>query len=157
MSHDWWEICEVRSRWAQGLDTCDWSLLRDQLCDEVFVDYSGWSGQLGSVMSADDWVDARKGLFPGLWATQHNMTNPRIRVDGDRAWGTTNVTAEHVLDESGERWFTLGGVYTDEYRRTEGRWRISSMTLTPRWSRGDREVLTEGRRRAALLRTPDEP
>lgn len=147
---DWLAICEVRARWAQGLDTCDWPLLRDQLCDHVDVDYSGWSGQPASTMAADDWVEARTGLFPGLWASQHTISNPQVRVDGDRAWGRYNVTAEHILDADGLRWFTLGGVYVDEYLRVEGRWRIRSMTLLPRWYRGDRAVLDEGRNRAAL-------
>lgn len=152
---DWAAICEVRSRWAQGLDTRDWTLLRAQLCDEVFVDYSGWSGQPGAMVAADDWVRARLGLFPGLWASQHNLTNPQIRIEGDRARGTTNVTAEHILDEDGERWFTLGGVYSDEYVRSDGSWLISSMTLTPSWYRGDRGVMDEGRRRAAILNGQD--
>jgi hypothetical protein len=143
------EILAVRARWTQGLDSCDWSLLRSTITDFVFVDYSGWNHEPGTMQDADTWVERRKGLFPGLWASQHSISNAIINVSANQASARMYVTAEHVLAEDGERWFTLGGIYEDEYTLAEGSWRISAMKLTPRWFRGDRDVLTQARHLAA--------
>lgn len=143
------QILQVRARWTQGLDSCDWVGLRSTLADQVSVDYSAWNGIRGSLQDADEWVEARKGLFPGLWASQHMVSNPRLEIADTTAQAIMYVTAEHILDEAGERWFTVGGTYRDEYAKTNDGWVITSMTMTPRWTRGDRGALDEARKRAA--------
>ena len=151
LHEDWISVCEVRSAFAAGLDGCDWPLLRSVLADSVLVDYSSWSGRPAATVEADEWVEQRTLLFPGLAASQHSLTNPRVVIDGDGATSTVYVTSEHVLDPDGERWFTIGGVYDDELVRTPDGWRISSMRLLVRWQRGDRGVIDEARRRARSL------
>lgn len=143
------QLLQVRARWTQGLDSCDWVELRSTLADEVYVDYSAWNGTPGSSHRADEWVKARKGLFPGLWASQHVVSNTRLEIADGIVKAMMYVTAEHILDDEGERWFTVGGIYRDEYEKTDGRWVITSMTMTPLWTRGDRGSLDEARKRAA--------
>lgn len=143
------QVLAVRAHWTQGLDSCNWSMLRSTLTDRVYVDYSAWNQEPGSFHRADDWVERRKGLFPGLWASQHNVSNAIIEVAESHAFGRMYVTAEHILDEDGEHFFTLGGVYEDEYTLSHGIWTLCSMKLTPKWTRGDQKILEAARLLAA--------
>ncbi len=139
---DFMEICDLRYTYAQGIDRRDWALHRTIYCDRVAIDFSSYSGRPAAEMAADDWVARLRPLFHGLAATQHSMTNPRVAVNGDEATLTMYMQAEHILDhEDPAAWFTIGGYYTDTIRRTGGRWRISGVTLTTLWRRGQEGIM----------------
>lgn len=135
-------ICEVRYRYALGLDTRDWSLYRSIFADDIEMDFSSFSGDLGRVMSADDWVAQCRVLFTGLDASQHVMTNPLVKVDGDRARCRMYMTADHYFanDQGGDR-YVIGGYYDDRLVRTGAGWLLEAVTLTLLWQRGNRHIL----------------
>jgi hypothetical protein len=150
---DFLEICDLRYTYATGVDNRDWALYRTIFTDRVAIDFSSYNGQPATDMTADEWVAGIQPLFRGLAATQHSMTNPRVTVDGDEATLTMYMQAEHFLDhDDPTAWFTIGGYYTDQIRRTRGRWRISGVTLTVFWRRGRAEIMVTAaeRGRAAL-------
>jgi hypothetical protein len=135
-------LCDLRYRYAAGIDTRDWSLHRSIFTDEIEVDFSSYSGRPPARLSADDWVRGLQPLFTGLAASQHTMTNPRAVVTGDVATLQMYVQAEHVLDhDEPDSWFTLGGRYDDRMVRTEAGWRIESVTLTILWRRGRADIM----------------
>lgn len=139
---DWLDICDLRYRYATGIDTRDWALHRSIFADEIDMDFSSYNGQPLRRLRADDWVAGLQPLFHGLAATQHTMTNPRLAVDGDHATLVMYMQAEHVLDDDvASPWFTLGGYYTDQVVRTEQGWRIEAVTLTVLWRRGDPSIM----------------
>jgi len=149
---DFQSICDLRYAYATGVDTRDWTLYRSIFCDRVAIDFSSYNQRPASVMSAEAWVDGVKPLFHGLAATQHSMTNPRVVVDGNRATLTMYMQAEHILDhEDPTSWFTIGGYYTDEVRRTGGRWRIAGVTLTVYWRRGRPDIMPVAAERGRAL------
>lgn len=136
------EVVRALYTWAVGVDTRDWPLLTSVLCPEFEYDYS--SHRPGSVgrISAQDWVANARRRFSTMQATQHSMTNPRVTVDGDHATCRMYVTAWHIAEVEGiQDWCTIGGEYTNELRRTDGRWLISVLRLDRRWTVGNPAVL----------------
>ena len=100
-------------------------------------------------MPADQWVEHLTGLFPGLDATQHSMSNPRISVDGDTATCIVYMQAEHFLRvDEGDNFYTLGGYYTDHLIRTADGWKLTKVKLTVLWERGNKRVMTMATERA---------
>lgn len=141
---DFSAICELKYRYAAGIDTRDWGLYRSIFTDRVTIDFSSYNGRAPSTMAADEWVRGVQPLFSGLAATQHSMTNPRVEVTGDRARLVMYMQAEHVLDhDDPTAWYTLGGFYTDAAVRTGAGWRISAVTLTVLWRRGRPEIMQQ--------------
>ena len=139
---DFHEITKRRYEYAMGIDTRDFDLLRSVFVDEVYMDFSSYSGQPGATLEADDWVAGCRVLFTGLDATQHVMTNPIVDVDGDRATQRMYMKAEHFLiNDQGNADFALGGYYDDTLIRTETGWRIEAVTLTVLWNRGNRGIM----------------
>ncbi len=135
-------VVETVYGYAWGVDRRDWVGYRSILADEVRMDFSSWNGQPAATYRADEWVAHLQPLFRGLDASQHSMTNPRVRLDGDRAECDMYVVADHVL---GDRIFTVGGYYNDTLVRRGGRWLLSGITLTTEWQRGDRGLMDEAR------------
>lgn len=145
-------ICEVRYRYALGLDTRDWELYRSIFVDEVEIDFSSFSGESGGTMRADDWVATCRVFFTGLDASQHVMTNPMVTVDGDRAHCRMYMTADHYFanDQGGDR-FVIGGYYDDRLVRTDGAWLLEAVKLTMFWQRGNRQIMELAAARGVAL------
>jgi hypothetical protein len=141
---DFRDVCDLRYRYAAGVDNRDWSLYRSIFTDEVEIDFSSWNGRPAATMSADQWVAGVQPLFSGLAASQHSMTNPRVEVDGDGAALVMYMQAEHILDHADPTaWFTSGGYYTDRAVRTEQGWRLAAVRLTVLWRRGRPEIMEQ--------------
>ena len=145
-------ICEVRYRYALGLDTRDWELYRSIFVDDVAIDFSSFSGESGGTMRADDWVANCRVFFTGLDASQHVMTNPMVTVDGDRAHCRMYMTADHYFanDQGGDR-FVIGGYYDDRLVRTGDVWLLEAVTLTMFWQRGNRQIMELAAAKGAAL------
>ncbi len=139
-------ISDVVHAYATGLDRRDWVLYRSIFTDEIEMDFHSVSIRAGSY-SADDWVRDAARLFAGFTATQHTSTNHVHDVRGDRATCTSNMQAEHFvarepgdgLEQGADRW-TIGGYYTNELVRTPDGWKLSRITLSVTWTRGNPEV-----------------
>lgn len=144
MTDDRTQIVETIYCYATGVDTKDWALYRSIFTDEVDVDFSSWDpSNPPRRVKADEWVATVKVLFTGLGATQHSMTNPRVRVEGDRATCIMYVQAAHFLqNDEGDAEFTIGGYYTNQLVRTPSGWRLSGVKLTVTWSRGNKHIMT---------------
>jgi hypothetical protein len=145
-------ICEVRYRYALGLDTRDWELYRSIFVDDVEIDFSSFSGEAGGTLRADDWVATCRVFFTGLDASQHVMTNPMVTVDGDRAHCRMYMTADHYFanDQGGDR-FVIGGYYDDRLVRAGDAWLLEAVTLTMFWQRGNRQIMELAAARGAAL------
>jgi len=128
------EIAELHYRYARGIDTQDWGMFRSVFDGTVVGDFSKWGMGTRMEMHGDAFTGLVQSLFSteGL-VTQHYMTNFLIEVDGDTTHGDTYVFARHKL---GDEVMSLNAVYTCDYvHRAEG-WKISTITMTPRWDEG---------------------
>ncbi len=141
-AHDPAAVIETVYGYAWGVDRRDWTGYRAIFDERVRVDFSSWNGQPATEYAADEWVAHVVPLFTGLDASQHSMTNPVVVIDGTTATCAMYVTAEHIL---GDRWFTVGGWYDDRLVLTDDGWKLSAVTLTITWRRGDIEVMADAR------------
>ncbi|MEM9487881.1 MAG: nuclear transport factor 2 family protein, partial [Myxococcota bacterium] len=128
------EIFELHYKYARGIDKQDWTTFRSVFHDKVVGDYSKWGMGVRTEMSGDDFTALVRHLFStaGL-VTQHYMTNFLIDVEGDAARGDVYVFARHKL---GEEVMSLNAFYTCEYAKTGEGWKITSISMTPRWDEG---------------------
>jgi hypothetical protein len=150
-------VAETVYRYAVGIDTRDFGLYRSIFDERVAIDFTSYSGGDTATVDADEWVGRVRPLFMGLAATQHSMTNPMVRVDGDRADCRMYMQAHHVLDpDRADSWFTIGGFYDDTMRRAADApagWLLTGVTLTVLWRMGDPSIMaTAAARGAAVLR-----
>ena len=122
MDADKEQIAEVLIRYATGIDSKDWPLLRSCWADEIDVDYQ----QLGRFTSADALTDVMRQLHENMGPTYHRMSNIVIAVDGDRATARSYVQAVLMLQPNDStNWVDALGHYDDIFVRTPDGWRIS--------------------------------
>jgi hypothetical protein len=115
------QIAEVLIRYATGIDSKDWPLLRSCWTDEIDVDYQ----QLGRFTSADALTDVMRQLHENMGPTYHQMSNIVIAVDGDRATARSYVQAVLMLQPNDSaNWVDALGHYDDVFVRTLAGWRI---------------------------------
>lgn len=146
--NDHTEITRRVYEYAYGIDTRDWELYRSIFADEITTDFSSYKGSGGpNTLTADVWVANLIPGFTGLDATQHSMSNPLVDTDGDSARCRMYMQAVHILHEAPEPEFTIGGYYDDKLVRTDDGWRITAVTLTVWWRRGDASIMAAARDR----------
>ena len=130
-------ISDTIFKYATGVDRRDWALYRSIFTDTVDFDFSTWRG-VRQAMSADEWVIAARDTLACFDATQHNLTNLVITLDGDRATAVVHMVATHYFDGEVQ---TLGGFYTHGLvRGDDGVWRIAACRLVITWETGDRAL-----------------
>ena len=139
---DFSDITRRRYEYALGIDTRDFALLRSIFTDDITMDFEDYSGQPAALMKADDWVSGVKVLFTGLDSTQHVMTNPIVDIEGDTAQCRMYMKAEHFFqNDQGNDDFALGGYYTDQLVKADGKWLICAVKLELFWNRGNRHIM----------------
>ena len=149
MRDDHTEITRRLYEYAYGIDQRDWELYRSIFAPEVTADFSSYNGREARTVPADEWVSGLRPLFTGLDATQHSMSNPLVDVEGDRARCRMYMQAAHFLADWPEPEFTIGGYYDDRLILTEQGWRITAVTLTVWWRRGDEALMAAAAERGA--------
>ncbi|MCK6563177.1 MAG: nuclear transport factor 2 family protein [Dehalococcoidia bacterium] len=143
-------ISDTVIRYATGIDMRDSVLYRSCFTDEVYFDFTSFSGGQAAVLPADLWVARVAEALWGFTATQHISTNHVITLNGDEAVCVSYMQAQHYLpnDETVST-ITLGGYYTNTLVRTAEGWRISRCVLTVTWETGDRRLFELARQRSA--------
>lgn len=122
MEADKEQITEVLIRYATGIDSKDWPLLRSCWTDEIDVDYQ----QLGHFTSPDSLTEVMTRLHENMGPTYHRLSNFVIAVDGDRATVRSYVHAVLMLQpDDPTNWVDALGHYDDVFVRTPDGWRIS--------------------------------
>jgi hypothetical protein len=123
-------IVKVLTRYATGIDRCDWPLFRSCWTDEVDLDY----GDVGHFTDPDALTQLFSQLHDPMGPTYHRLSNFVIDVHGDVATARTYVQAVLMLTPvDGANWVEAVGHYDDELVRTADGWRISRrVTKTPR-------------------------
>jgi 3-phenylpropionate/cinnamic acid dioxygenase small subunit len=119
------QIADVLIRYATGIDSKDWALLRTCWTEDVDVDY----GEVGRYAGADAITDLMKQLHQGMGPTYHRLSNIAVTVDGDRATARSYVFAHlQALPDDPASWVEALGHYDDELVRTPQGWRIATRT-----------------------------
>ncbi|MBV8930654.1 MAG: nuclear transport factor 2 family protein [Mycobacteriaceae bacterium] len=119
------QIAEVLIRYATGIDSKDWPLLRSCWTDDVDADY----GEVGHFTGADAITDVMKQLHDAMGPTYHRLGNFAIAVDGHHATARSYVHAVlQAIPDDASSWVEALGHYDDELVRTPDGWRIARRT-----------------------------
>ncbi|MEP3226180.1 MAG: nuclear transport factor 2 family protein [Parasphingorhabdus sp.] len=137
-------------KYATGIDQRDWDLYRSIFAETITLDFSSWSGEPESEMTADNWVAGVRATLEPFDATQHVLTNFVIDLQGDRAQCTCYMAAHHYLVIDGNRQMhSIGGFYIHELQRAKAGWLIHQTMLNVTWEMGDRVLFELAAKRAA--------
>ncbi len=132
---------------AAGADRHDWTRVRGAFADTVTTDYTSLWGGGPVTQPAYELVAGWSAFLPGFDATHHMVTNHTITSLSDTsATAQADFTATHRLDD--DLW-VLGGRYDYELAKSDGRWVVTSMTMTGIWESGDRGLVALAGQRAA--------
>jgi SnoaL-like domain len=121
------DIIECLGRFSRGMDRFD----REIFLSAFHADATVAAGPfVGSPAECFEW--ARPMHEAGQIATQHNLLNVTIEIDGDTAHTETYyLFAGRNRDES--NWIA-GGRYIDRLEKRDGVWRIALRTNAIEWS-----------------------
>ena len=125
-------------RYAEVIDAKDFGRLAEIFQPDAIQDYRGSNGILQN--GATPLIERlQRNMGPDSYcsATQHNVTNIRIRFESDRAVASANFYAVHAGagPYHGQR-YSCWGEYSDVWVRWDRGWRIQK--------RDYRNFLTEG-------------
>jgi 3-phenylpropionate/cinnamic acid dioxygenase small subunit len=122
------EIQQLIYRYAWLIDTRDFDGLESVFAPGATVHYNVFGG----VEQA--WPEVKSFLRMGLSlhrVTQHQMSNPMVELDGDRATARTYGNLVHVQEllDGKPSYVVQHAIYTDALERRTSGWRITSRRL----------------------------
>ncbi|MFI8977368.1 nuclear transport factor 2 family protein [Nocardia asteroides] len=135
------EITDALYRFGLGQDTKDRELFASAFTPDAELDFrpaaARWGGAPPVMVGRDTIVTTILAMFTGRVNTTHQVTNPRITIDGDSARMTALVEAQHLLLDDPSVHALLKNPYELELRRDGERWLISRMRIDNTWFTGD--------------------
>jgi len=123
-----------------------WDLVEAAFAERAVIDYrshgTAAAGQSEpQALTAREIVTAWQTQLPGYLHTQHLITNPIVRIEGDRASATSQIHATHYLpNEQGDDYWTFVGFYEHELQRTPQGWKITLMRANKLFELGNPEL-----------------
>lgn len=119
------DVSDLLVRYATGIDTRDWELLRSCFTDDCEADY----GDVGRWTGADEITAWMRATHEPLGHTLHRITNVSLVADGGRVRARCYVDALLLGpgDVGGAR---AAGFYEDEVVETGDGWRIARRRYT---------------------------
>jgi hypothetical protein len=135
------EVIDALYRFALGQDRKDRALFASAFSPDAELDFrpaaAQWGAEPPPMVGRDAIVTTILGLFEGRVDTTHQITNPRVALDGDRARLTALVEAQHLLSADHTTFALLKNPYEVELVRHGERWVIRRLRIENAWYRGD--------------------
>lgn len=135
------EIVDALYRFALGQDLKDAALFASAFAADAELDFrpaaARWGGNPPLMVGRDTIVTTILDSFTGRVDTTHQVTNPRIAMDGDIARLTALVEAQHLLSADHSTFALLKNPYDVELVRDGRRWVVRRMRIGNTWYRGD--------------------
>ena len=142
------EIIEKVIRYAIALDRRDWNAFTSLLTDEIFIDFSEWSGMEPRMWAVNEWAEFARTALNGFAVTQHISPNHVVTIEGDDATCISYMYAQHNLPgASGGDTLIMRGYYTNIMKRTPAGWKISKMKQHLTWAEGNEQIFDSARAR----------
>ncbi len=118
------EIQDLITAYCHAIDLRDWAALDAVFVPDADIDYSATGGIRGKLAEIKPFLEATLPLFK---STQHFVTNPLIRIDGNTATARSLLfNPVTMARDTGDHTLFIGAWYVDEFVRTPQGWRISS-------------------------------
>jgi hypothetical protein len=140
-----------------------WDLVTSAFADPAIIDYqSSETAAAGAVepqrLTPEAIVTAWQSQLPGYLHTQHLITNPIVKVEGDRAFVTSQISATHFLpNDAGEDHWVFVGFYEHEMTRTPAGWKIGLMRANKLFDLGNKHLPKLASERVARGEVATEP
>ncbi|GAA4591790.1 nuclear transport factor 2 family protein [Planotetraspora phitsanulokensis] len=135
------EILDALYRFGLGQDLKDKALFASAFAADAELDFrpaaAKWGGRPPVMFGRDTIVTTILTMFTGQVDTTHQVTNPRITVDGDTAQLTALVEAQHLLTAGHAAFALLKNPYEVELIRDGERWVIRRLRIDNAWYTGD--------------------
>lgn len=141
------EIVDALLRFGLGQDLKDRELFASAFAKDAQLDFrpaaAKWGGEPPVMVGRDTIVDNILALFAGRVETTHQVTNPRVHIDGDQAFLTALVEAQHLLVADHATHALLKNPYEVELVRDGSRWLIRTLRIYNTWLVGDPKAIFE--------------
>lgn len=135
------EIIDTTTRLCMHADFHDWTGLRSCFADDLTVHFPGVTGGESREIAADDFVARWKRYLSRFESTQHLSTNHLVAGDDNGATCQTYFQTQYYRPATnGGGFWTVGGHYEFDFRRTEDRWNITAFVVTPLWTSGNKHL-----------------
>lgn len=130
-------------RFAAGQDRRDPDLFLSAFAPDAALDFTQPAERFGAEVPVMVGRDTIAGILDVLepLVTSHTVTNPRVRVEGDRAEVSCLVEAQHVRRDDPHRHLLLKNTYDVALVRAGDAFVVETMTIRTLWSDGDPSVL----------------
>jgi hypothetical protein len=142
------EILDALHRFGLGQDLGDRELFASAFAADAELDFrpaaAKWGARPPLMSGRDTIVTTILGILAGRVDTTHQVTNPRIAIDGDRARLTALVEAQHLLTADHGTFALLKNPYDVELLRDGGRWVIHRLRIDNAWFTGDPTAIFQG-------------
>lgn len=142
------EIIDALYRFGLGQDLKDKELFAAAFAADAELDFrpaaAKWGGRPPVLAGRDTIVTTILGMFIGRVDTTHQVTNPRIAVDGDTARLTALVEAQHLLTADPGTFALLKNPYDVDLIRDGDRWVIRHIRIDNAWYTGDPAAIFAG-------------
>jgi 3-phenylpropionate/cinnamic acid dioxygenase small subunit len=127
-------IEQVYIRYCEAIDNKQFDALSEVFVADTYHDYTQALGPGVVVTSLDQLLGSMRahlGDGSNCGATQHNVNNFRIGVDGDTARAKVNYYAVHRgIGKYAGALYSMWGLYDDELVRTAAGWRVARRKYT---------------------------
>ncbi|MEU9080661.1 nuclear transport factor 2 family protein [Kitasatospora sp. NPDC004745] len=142
------EILDALLRFALGQDLKDRDLFASSFTTDAELDFrpaaAAWGAEPPLMVGREPIVDTILSMFTGRVNTTHQVTNPRITVDGDRARLTALVEAQHLLTADPATHALLKNRYDVELLRDGDRWLMHRVRIENVWLTGEPKAIFGG-------------
>ena len=134
------EIARVFLRYAKGVDTCDWELVRSCFHPDARIEWGDFfAGDL------DEGLSYLQRTLPNLEGTLHSFATPSIELDLERGVATCETravnAARYAPDAEGVSIQNVSGtLYLDRFERRGGEWRLTFRRNERQWVQNTREA-----------------
>ena len=127
------DIEAIKQLKARYCDICDDMHNPDRIAS-VFAEDGIWEGgDFGKAQGHKAIRDLFSGFKEQISFSQHNIMNPIITVDGDRATGSWYIVGPWDFVENNRNvWMTLR--YDDDYVKIDGEWKYQHLRAALRFS-----------------------
>ncbi|MEU7581679.1 nuclear transport factor 2 family protein [Streptomyces sp. NPDC041068] len=135
------EITDALYRFGLGQDLKDKGLFASAFAADAELDFrpaaAKWGARPPLMSGRDTIVTTILDMFTGRVDTTHQVTNPRITIDGDTAHLTALVEAQHLLTADPTKRALLKNPYDVELVRDRDRWVIRRLVIDNTWFDGE--------------------
>jgi hypothetical protein len=138
-------VVEALYRFAAGIDFGDKALLASALAENAISDFRPAAAKAGFEYPV---IEGREVIIATLFAslskldTTHSVSNPRVKIDGDKAFLEALVEAQHVPRDDTSRHYLMKNYYKVDLVRQGNDWVIQRNVVDNIWRDGDQEVLS---------------